>query len=52
MEMKTDKSYLNQYFTLITSSQIQNEKIRWIYQSAYNYVYGAYLLANTEEFLK
>lgn len=43
--MKTDKSYLNQYFTLITSSQIQNEKIRWIYQSAYNYFYGAYLLA-------
>lgn len=43
--MQTNFNYLNQYFTLITSSQIQNEKIRWIYQSAYNYFYAAYLLA-------
>lgn len=37
--------YLNQYLELIASEQIQNEKIRWIYQSAYNYMYGGYLLA-------
>lgn len=41
-----NNNYLNKYFELIISSQIQNEKIRWIYQSAYNYFYGAYLLAN------
>lgn len=43
--MQTNFNYLNQYFSLITSAQIQNEKIRWIYQSAYNYFYAAYLLA-------
>ena len=43
--MQTNLNYLNQYFELITSNQIQNEKIRWIYQSAYNYMYSAYLLA-------
>lgn len=28
-----NNDYLKQYFTLIVSNQIQNEKIRWIYQS-------------------
>lgn len=40
-----NNDYLSKYFELVVSNQIQNEKIRWIYQSAYNYFYGAYLLA-------
>lgn len=36
-----NNDYLSKYFELVVSNQIQNEKIRWIYQSAY----GAYLLA-------
>lgn len=40
---ETEHNYLEQYFTLVTSSQIENDKIRWIYQSAYNYMYSAYI---------
>ena len=42
--MQINKPYLNQYFGLITSFQIQNKKTRWICQSAYNYFYEAYYL--------
>ena len=41
MKMKNN-NFLSEYFELIISKQLQNEKIRWIYQSAYNYFFGVY----------
>lgn len=41
-----NNNYLSKYFEFVISNHIQIEKIRWIHSSAYNYIYGAYVLAH------